>query len=1481
MPMSWLITVKFWVSQEDYKMRKLFIITLMLMFLVWGASAPFAGAAEPNKADYTSYPVFMANTITPNILILMDNSGSMDEPAYLDEFGGVATGTCGATSAYPASREDDAEENLNTNSVYTGYDDLWIGVNGGWESVVGIRFRNVEVPQGATVTKAYISFKAYNDSSTNSASFKITGEDTDDASYFTTSSSNITNRNTTSASVTWDISNKWYQGSRYESADLTAIVQEIVNRGGWVGGESEMAFMISGTGFRAARSWDYGNQNGPELHIEYDQDCSALEEGQQYYGLFDAGSKYSYDSSKEYFYRDSGGAWDGNWLNWLSMRKVDLAKKVIMGGQAIDARNGDGDQILTGEVTTDHYWVWKFDSGDVSPYSGTYYFGIYNGRLYVDNSNAWDDNDPYRIRVLKEELFEPGEFVDGNASGVLQRIGNKARWGYASFDGDDGANIRYPVGSDTADIADYLQSEAMASWTPLAESLYVALQYFKQENVAGGLGLDSDAAGPLNDTWDPYNAGGEEVWCAKSFVILLTDGASTKDKHIPDALKNLTDGKDTFITGSTSFSDDGSDYLKDVAHYMRTNDLRDDIEGDQYASLYTVYMFDDDPSARDLLKESARQGGFDDRNENGWPDGLKTSPAADRKEWDENEDGDPDTYYEAHDGFVLQNQLISAINDILARAASGTAASVLATNAEGEGNLVQAYFRPSKIEGTSEVKWLGYLQSLWVDPCGNLREDTNQNKRLDMNEDANKNGSEDYGEDINNNGQLDIADDLIVSYYSDPLTADTVIRRYTKHWIYDHPLDCEEIDATDSDYVYETLALESITPIWEVGQVLSERDPDTRKIFTYVDRTFDRAVDEGGDVDPFDSAGELVTFDAASAALIKPYLGVKDDFTWGYLGAAHNTRVSNLISYVRGTDFDGLRSRTIGTNVWKLGDIVHSTPVTVSKPVDNYHIIYGDESYQEFYDDNREREAVVYVGANDGMLHAFTSYYYDPDIGEYVKPTGRQTIGEELWAYIPQTLLPHLKWLPDPMYEHSYYVDFKPKIFDAKIGDPAVAGGDPTWRTVLVCGLNYGGKEIWAEGDFDDPPTGTMSTRYFYPSYVAMDITDPQNPVLLWERSYTNLGMTTATPAVIRIKEDEDDLHGKWYVAFGSGPTDYDGTSDQNGFIFVVDLKNGDPADTTRAADWQYDTGVANSFMNSPSSLDYLLSNNVDSIYFGDSAGNAWHVSTHTGDPATPHKNPAFWTLYHLYEGDRPITASMGLSLDNTFNVWVYFGTGRYISDADRLTSDQEYLLGIRDPYYSEVATMLPLKIEEGDLFNSGLYTIYDNQYVEGGAAGINYWGDLITAVRNKDTADGPVYHGWYLKMESGNPSERIITKPAVLGGAVFVPAFTPNSDICGYGGQSNFYAVYYETGTAYFKELLPGSASAATITDASGNTINVQKIDTKVHLGEGMPPPAVGIHTGRQQGATAFLQMSTGEVIEVDLDTPLNIKSGLMNWRQ
>ena len=249
---------------------------------------------------------------------------------------------------------------------------------------------------------------------------------------------------------------------------------------------------------------------------------------------------------------------------------------------------------------------------------------------------------------------------------------------------------------------------------------------------------------------------------------------------------------------------DGSDYLDDLALYARTNDLRSDLNGDQNLILYNVYAFGDSSTARNLLKNASKNGGFDDKNGNQRPD-LQA-------EWDKDGDGVPDTYYEASEGYQLEAKLIQAINDILKRAASGTAVSVLATSGEGEGNLVQAYFRPSVTSGVTEVQWVGYLQSLWVDPMGNLREDTNGNL------------------------SLEIDTDKIVTYFIDAGSGEAKIKRYSVSGTSPYP--------AVGTGTYEIVALEEISPLWEAGTLLSERDSNDRKIFTYIDKDKDGVVDE-------------------------------------------------------------------------------------------------------------------------------------------------------------------------------------------------------------------------------------------------------------------------------------------------------------------------------------------------------------------------------------------------------------------------------------------------------------------------------------------------------------------------------------------------------------------------------------------------------------------------------------------------------------
>jgi hypothetical protein len=113
------------------------------------------------------------------------------------------------------------------------------------------------------------------------------------------------------------------------------------------------------------------------------------------------------------------------------------------------------------------------------------------------------------------------------------------------------------------------------------------------------------------------------------------------------------------------------------------------------------------------------------------------------------------------------------------------------------------------------------------------------------------------------------------------------------------------------------------------------------------------------------------------------------------------------------------------------------------------------------------------------------------------------------------------------------------------------------------------------------------------------------------------------------------------------------------------------------------------------------------------------------------------------------------------------------------------------------------------------------------------------------------------------------------LGGIVFFPGYSPNDDICDFGGDTNYYADYYETGTAYYRHILPGAIATSTV---DGKT--VERVNKKLFVGHGAPPPAAGFHVGRESGATAFLQMSTGEVVKINVETAFPIKSGIAAWR-
>ncbi len=170
------------------------------------------------------------------------------------------------------SDDDDAEEDLSSNSVSLGSSDLELGADGSSDQVVGLRFNNMNIEQGATINSAYVQFET-DETNSGACSVIFWGEDVDNALGFTSSDGDISNRPKTTNLVAWSNTPAWNTvNEKHDSPDLTSIVQEIVNRPGWVTGNSLVIF-IEGTGQRTAEAHDGEPVAAPVLVISY-EDCT-------------------------------------------------------------------------------------------------------------------------------------------------------------------------------------------------------------------------------------------------------------------------------------------------------------------------------------------------------------------------------------------------------------------------------------------------------------------------------------------------------------------------------------------------------------------------------------------------------------------------------------------------------------------------------------------------------------------------------------------------------------------------------------------------------------------------------------------------------------------------------------------------------------------------------------------------------------------------------------------------------------------------------------------------------------------------------------------------------------------------------------------------------------------------------------------------------------------------------------------------------
>src|SRR3989449_10294187 len=588
--------------------------------------------------------------------------------------------------------------------------------------------------------------------------------------------------------------------------------------------------------------------------------------------------------------------------------------------------------------------------------------------------------------------------------------------------------------------------------------------------------------------------------------------------------------------------------------------------------------------------------------------------------------------------------------------------------------------------------------------------------------------------------------------------------------------------------------------------------------------------------------------------------------------------------------------------------------------------------------------------------------------------------GAELWAFVPQELLPHLKWSAAQDYTHVAYMDLKPKVTDARIlcdtgvpGNPnptcwtgqSATGTHPAgWGTILIAGMRLGGScgvcsttTVDAAGNLANgggPPmtvtadfTGSgKSTRAFYSAYYVFDITDPeQDPVLLWTLTDSNLGLTTSFPAVVRVspKADAktDNTNAKWVAVFGTGPTSYIGASTQTAQFIVVNLATGpsytisnptngslhsvactsavpcDKANLNTAYTGNspaYPTGASNSFLADVISLDSNLDYRVDVMYAGTVMTNSASPPTFIGkmyrlttSPASGN-SPHTFSNWGLSSGSSqvptvllatfpctptpctgttnvgPITAGSTVSADDTNSIWVFFGTGRFFTQADKGSTDAQFFFGVKDPVANTTSCFesSPTSCQRNDLLDVSNVTVCvvgvgscDTSNQVTGLAGVSTFSgtgttSLAGVVANKQ--------GWFVTYPTAG--ERALSNPTLLGGTVFFTTFIPVNDICIASGNGNLYALFYLTGSAYSQATIGTSRRGATVAKT-------------ISLGTGLPSQmavqigAQGAGTSRLSSTsgcagrvTGYIQASTGVLGQLCGQPAFSVWSRMISWR-
>jgi type IV pilus assembly protein PilY1 len=488
-------------------------------------------------------------------------------------------------------------------------------------------------------------------------------------------------------------------------------------------------------------------------------------------------------------------------------------------------------------------------------------------------------------------------------------------------------------------------------------------------------------------------------------------------------------------------------------------------------------------------------------------------------------------------------------------------------------------------------------------------------------------------------------------------------------------------------------------------------------------------------------------------------------------GAVDNL-ASQRIAWLHGSEsaHASFRSRSGQGEIRLLGDIVNSNPQFVSKT-------YFASS----------RPDMLYVGSNDGMLHAFNA-----------------ETGAEVFAYLPKELLlpasgdafARVNRLMQPEYldNHRYFVDGTPTIFNFKDGT--------VWKTYLVGTMGAGGRTVF-----------------------ALDVTDPASvsaSKVLWEFSDADLGDGVSQPAIMKMR------NGDLAAVFGNGYN----SAGEKAVLFIVNLKTG-------ALIKKIDTGVGDATTSNGLAAavgsDWTESDGViRRIYAGDLLGNLWRFDVSSTNANQWNNAGNRTVLFQARDADevaQPITTRPQVAIADG-DPMILFGTGSYFRAGDRSSTQIQSLYGIKD---AGADHLLRADLLEQTIIWQGSQTFTNSETGEANSYELREVSDNLLTTEN----------GWHLDLAYNGSAtgERVISPAAFPSGMnrerVRFSTMIPDDDLCGTGRAG------------YLMDLLIASGGRADDSVFDLNWDRKFDADDAVPVTDDDPRPVSGVSFGSGEGVT------------------------------